>query len=98
MPAQTPSPFNGIFLLWALWGAIVDWRYKRRGGVKPTTRDRLLFVVGVGICLAILVSLGLGGARAESLGSLAGFFTIAVFALWELGRWRVRRVQSLKKF
>lgn len=98
MPAEPASPLNGIFLLWGLWGAIVDWRYKRRGGLKPTTRDRLLFVVGVGICFAILVWLGLSGARAESLGSLAGFFTIAVFALWELGRWRIRRGHPLKKF
>jgi drug/metabolite transporter (DMT)-like permease len=86
----------GLFLLWAFWGAIVDWRYKRRGGVRPTTKDRVLFLICFGVCLGGVLLLGYRGASADALGSLSGFLTIVLLSAWELGRWRIRRKHPVK--
>src|SRR5438105_2763752 len=32
-----------FILLLAIWGAIVDWRYKKDGGMRPTRKDRIFF-------------------------------------------------------
>jgi len=94
--ANEPLPnFSGIFLLWAIWGAIVDWRYVQRGGVRATGSDKLGGLVAVGLGLAMIVFLGVRGASAESLGSLTATVGTLVFSLWEFSRWRVRRKNPL---
>jgi len=90
----TASPENstsGLLMILAIVGAVIDWRYKRRGGVKPTKKDRLYFLAAVLLCGMTVGGLGIGGASAEALGSLTGFLTVLLFALWELGRWGIRR-------
>jgi len=92
LPATTPqNGTSGLLLILAIVGAVADWRYKREGGVKPTGRDRLYFVLASLLCVGFLTILGIRGASAEALGSLTGLFTVLLFAIWELGRWRIRR-------
>jgi hypothetical protein len=55
------------------------------------------FVGSMAVCGLILLLLGLRGATAEAIGSFSGFLTILLFALWELGRWRVRRAHPVKR-
>jgi hypothetical protein len=94
--ANTPPPnFSSIFLLWAIWGAVVDWKYVRRGGARATRSDRLCGLAAVGLGAALLVFLGVRGASAESLGSITALVGTLVFSLWEFARWRVRRKNPL---
>ena len=92
VPASTSANgTSGLLLILAIVGAVVDWRYKKKGGLKPTGRDRLYLLVACLLCVALLTVLGIRGASAESLGSLTGLFLVVLFALWQLGRWRIRR-------
>jgi hypothetical protein len=83
-----------FILLWAIWGAIVDWRYKRDGGVRPTRKDRIFFSVAVALCFAMFASLammrsGVGLAHPTEL------LLSVLFGLWELDRWRIRHRNPL---
>jgi hypothetical protein len=92
-----PSPFPGIALILAVWGAVVDWRYKRKGGKKPSKRDRLLFLIALALVVVLFIVLALIGVRdvAGMIGAATVDFGIVLFATWELGRWRVRRKYPL---
>jgi hypothetical protein len=80
-----------FILLWAIWGAIVDWRYKRDGGMRPTRKDRIFFSVAVALCFAMFASLAMmrsGVALAHPTELLLSI----LFGLWELDRWRILAV------
>ncbi len=82
---------NFVMILLAIVGAIYDRRYKKAGGKRATKNEKGLFAI---VCLAIvalLITLAVLGASAESLGEVTVYLAILMFALWELGRWRVRR-------
>ncbi len=90
--ANAPLPnLSGIFILWALWGAIANWRYVKLGGVRATRTDKLGGLAAVGLGLALIVFLGARGASAESIGSMTATIFAVIFSLWEFSRWRVRR-------
>jgi hypothetical protein len=94
--ANTPLPnFSGIFILWALWGAIANWRYVKRGGVRAARSEKLGGLAAVGLGLALIVFLGARGASAESMGSMTATMFALIFSLWEFSRWRVRRKNPL---
>jgi hypothetical protein len=94
--ANAPFPnFSGIFLLWAIWGAIVNTRYVRRGGVRATRSDKMGLLIAAGLGLAAIVFLGARGASAYSLGSTIGTIGTLIFSLWEFARWRARRKNPL---
>ena len=96
LPARAPQDSTyGVLLILAIVGATADWRYKKKGGVRPTVRERLYFGLAGVLCLALLILLGVHGSNAEALGSLSGFLAILLFVAWELGRWRVRRQHPL---
>ena len=95
-PAETNKGSMGIVFIVSAIAAFFDWRYKRQGGKKPTARDRWMFCAACGVCLICLATLGLmgasaGGDVAGALGEAIPGVLIVLFALWELGRWRVRR-------
>ena len=90
-----PPNVSGIFILWAVWGAIVDWRYIRRGGLNPSRNDKLSVLAAIGLCIGAMVLLGVLGATAEAEGRLASMGVTVVFGLWEFSRWRVRRKNPL---
>jgi hypothetical protein len=81
----------GIFLVLAICGAILDRKYKERGGLKPDWSERRPYLIAGGVCLGLMVFLGIRGGTAEAEADLAVFFGTLVFGLWEFGRWRIRR-------
>jgi drug/metabolite transporter (DMT)-like permease len=91
-PDQPQNPGTGILLLVSLVAAVIDWRYKRRGGVRPTAKERIWFAV---VFLVPGVFLNVWGIQnsvsGEALGRVVGTLLILYFAVWEFGRWRVRR-------
>jgi hypothetical protein len=91
------SPVPGIAFILAVWGAVIDWRYKRKGGKKSTKKDRLLFLAALGVVIVSFVVLGLVGSGdgAGIIGETIPPLAIVLFALWELGRWRTRRKNPL---
>src|SRR5438876_914235 len=93
-PGHTSNP-TGIILILAIWGAIADSRYKKAGGVRPTRRERLYLATGVLACVSFLVTIGLMGGSTRGLVRAAMFLAAILFALWELGRWRIRRSHPL---
>jgi hypothetical protein len=90
-PAPNESLMNATILFAAFIGTIQDWKYKRRGGRKPTSTDWKYLAVAVSICVGILVLLGLLGASPEVEGRLIVCFFAVLWGLWELGRWHDRR-------
>jgi hypothetical protein len=94
--ANTPLPNpSGLFLLWAGWGAIVNVRYVRRGGVRATKNSKIALLAAVGLGIALIAVAGFRGASAYSLGSLMATIGTLIFSLWEFARWRVRRKNPL---
>jgi hypothetical protein len=88
---QPADPATGFILLLAIGGAVVDWRYKRRGGLKPTRREYLCLGIAVLICVALILWMASIGRSPETLGHLTGFFLVVILGVWELGRWRIRK-------
>jgi hypothetical protein len=90
------TPTDALLLILAMWGAIIDSRYKRRGGKKPSKRDRIFFLAAA-LLLALPLSVAFVLLRANALafGFVSIESAILLFALWELGRWRVRRNNPL---
>jgi hypothetical protein len=98
--ANTPPPdVSGIFgicLVWGCWGAVVNRRYVRRGGVRATRNEKATLLALVGVGIAVLVVAGSRGVLSESLGALTVRIGGVILALWELARWRVRRRNPLR--
>ena len=82
---------DAVLLILAVWGAIVDSRYKRQGGKKPEKRHKILLLTATLLLVVpLLIVFGpLGNPLALVLLFLEA--TILFFAVWELGCWRVRR-------
>jgi len=95
-PEERPAnPLPGILLILAILGAFADWRYRRRGGLGPSGRERVLLVVAISMCAALMVVLGLMGADLEALGAASVQLGVLLFALWQFRRWRIRRANPL---
>jgi hypothetical protein len=95
----TPSPVPGVVLILAVWGAVVDWRYKRKGGKKSSKKDGLLFLAALGVVVvffAVWAVIGVGDV-AGTIGETSPFIAIVLFATWELGRWRARRKNPISQ-
>ena len=90
------TPTDALLLILATWGAIIDSRYKRRGGEKPNKRDRIFFLAAA-LFLAVPLSVTFVLLRTNALALAFVFIEAAIllFAVWELGRWRVRRNNPL---
>jgi hypothetical protein len=99
--APPPSSIPAVLLILAVWGAIADWRYRRKGGTKSTKREKIFFMAALALVGAVFITFWLvGGSRGagpEISGYTAVPFTILLFATWELGRWRVRHKNPLPK-
>ncbi len=97
-----PSPVPVLLLILAAWGAIADSRYKRKGGKRPTKREKVLLLSCIAVVITLLVVFAVRGATeaeatAHSIGYVTTQIAILLFALWEMGRWRVRRANPLPK-
>lgn len=75
----------------SVWGAIVDRRYMKRGGTRPS-RNELVGLVAVGLFLAVLLYLDYRfTAKGAFEARVALFSGIFLFGTWELERWKIRR-------
>lgn len=64
--------------LWAIWGAVVDYRYQLRGGTKPSRRDKVMLSVGVALVALALTFVGMtagAGALGTNTHSLPSCFS-----------------------
>src|SRR6266446_10802080 len=97
-PTTTPNVGPpDLFLILAIWGAIVDSRYKRRGGKRPTKREKLFFLSCIAVVVVLLFVVAALGASAYSIGYDTRMLAILLFALWEMKRWQVRHATPLSK-
>jgi hypothetical protein len=83
-----PNAGNFILLVLAVCGAIVDSRYKARGGKRAPKWTVLRLAAAFGL---LLVVVGLRGASEDSIIYLTVTFSILGFAGYEAWRWYVRR-------
>jgi len=91
------NPIPGGVLVLSVWGFIADWRYKRKGGKRPTKTDYIVLaviVVAVFGGIALLVHLQY---NTEILGEASVPLAIWIFGLWEFSRWRTRSKNPLPK-
>jgi hypothetical protein len=96
------NPLPAALFLLSIVGAIQDWRYKRKGGKRPSKRDRLLFLSAVLLVVGVFVAFwliggGSEGATPEIMGYASVPTVIVLFGAWELGRLRVRSKNPLPK-
>jgi hypothetical protein len=95
MQTQAPASILPLLCLWAIGGAIFDWRYKRGGGARSTTNARISFWVSLFAGASFLVLLGLRGTDAGVLGGLTADFSMSFVVVWQTWRWIVRRRHPL---
>lgn len=94
--ASTPSYIAcAILLILSIVGAIVDARYRAKGGDKPTSRDQLYLLIAALISLSLIIASALYAVSAENLGRITSLLMILLFAGWEIGRWNIRRKHPL---
>jgi len=79
-----------MIFLWALWGAVVDFRYQKNGGTKPTKRAWLILAIAVTASIARVLVLWFGGAAPLNVRDQACAFGMAIVIVWEFSRWQVR--------
>lgn len=95
-PAPQVRPL-GILLIASLCGAVVDWRYKRKGGKRSTAKQRIMFLSIIGAVALLFVALLALGADHYVIGETIVDVVILLFGLWEALRWRVRRHNPLQQ-
>ena len=87
--SSVPNPL-GICVIVGLIGAVLDWRYLKRGGLKPTRKQKLIAWATLAFCCVALILIGIFGSG-YFVGYVSVYFFITLFLLWEFQRWRVRR-------
>jgi phosphotransferase system glucose/maltose/N-acetylglucosamine-specific IIC component len=95
---------NAIILGLIIAGAICDWLYIKKGGVRPTRKDKRNLGIVVVVVLLSLVAVWLIGSWINpsgnipgAVGTLSGVMTLAIFGFWEIDRFRVRRKNPIPK-
>jgi|SRR6267378_236689 len=89
----SPSPVPGLLLIASIVGVVVDYRYKKAGGRKPSSRDRIFFLIVV-LAIAGLI-IWAASYNSEIAGMILVPIVIWLFFAWEVGRWRIRRKYPL---
>ena len=79
-----------LIFLWALWGAVIDFRYQKNGGTKPTKRAWFILSIAVAAAVARVLVLWFGGAPPLSVRDQACALGMAIVIVWEFSRWQVR--------
>ncbi len=91
------SALFGAIVIAGIIGAIMDHRYKKRGGLRPTKRHKIYLGAAGLVCIAVLVVFGFMGANPEWIGRRAANLGFLLLAAWELWRWTVRRDHPLNR-
>ena len=95
--SSNPSPIPFLLLILAIAGAIVDRRYKKAGGKPSSKRDKIFFWSLAGLFVVLFTVLGFMGAYPEEIAGASLSMALVLFAVWEFGRWRMRRKYPLPK-
>lgn len=72
-------------------GLFFDWRYLRRGGERPTTREKKYLAYAIGISIAGTAGFVFFTGNAAVAGEMSALLASTVLVLWSFRRWRVRR-------
>jgi hypothetical protein len=89
------STITGFIVIVSVVGAVVDYRYKRKGGTKSSRMDKSAFwSVGGGIALLFVV-LDVVGVKPGKLGGWSVDIAVLLFAGWEVRRWMTRQDHPL---
>ena len=91
------SSLLGMLMIAGVIGIVVDRRYKKAGGVRPTWKHRLYLGLGGLLCIALLVGCGMLGAEPEWIGRVAFNLCVLVLAAWEFWRWTIRRKHPVNR-
>jgi uncharacterized membrane protein len=92
MQQAAPNTGNFLLLVLAVWGAIADNRYTRKGGKRAPKWAAFKLAAAFALLLAVF---GLRGSSADSIACLAGTFFVVAFAGYEAWRLYVRRGNPL---
>ena len=90
-PSSSPVP--GLVLIASIIGAVVNYKYKKAGGRKPTSRDRIFFLMVVLVIVGLIV--WAASYNSEIAGMISVHIVIWLLFAWEVGRWRMRRKYPL---
>lgn len=92
MASQPPpqNPILGFVLLASVVGFIIDWRYKRKGGKRPTKTDYIILAIIVVVVFGGIAVLNHLNYNAEILVDATIPLVIWIFGMWEFSRWRTR--------
>jgi heme/copper-type cytochrome/quinol oxidase subunit 3 len=94
-----------IALVLAVLLAVDDWRYKLKGGTKPTRGEKTFLLVAI-LAFVVLeasafwfISASTDHEAAEraahGLGAISAFVLTFFFLGWQVKRWRIRRANPL---
>ncbi len=89
----SPSPVPGLLLIASIIGAVFDYKYKKAGGRKPSSRDRIFFLIVVLVIVGLIV--WAASYNSEIAGMISVPIVVFLFFAWEVGRWRMRRKYPL---
>lgn len=79
-------------LFWlGIAGLVMDWRYMKSGGVRPTREEKRYLAYAVALSVGAIVVLALLGGSAAGLGNMAGLLMSFIVFLWSARRYMVRR-------
>ncbi len=81
MAAQSPVPL--VVLLASIYEFFVDWRYKRKGGKRPSKTDYLILGIILIVVFGGITVLNYLNYNAEILVLAAVPLAIAIFGIWE---------------
>jgi hypothetical protein len=93
MAAQSPVPL--LVFLASIYGFFADWRYKRKGGKRPSKMDYLTLGVILVVVFGGIAVLNYLHYNAEILALACIPLAIGIFGMWELSRWRIRSKNPL---
>ena len=98
VPQTGPNAGNLLLLVLAVCGAVVDNRYKARGGRRESKDWWKVFLAFLGFVGVVFMYLGYHGADAGTYGTLTGNLVVWTFAGYELRRFLVRRASPLAPY
>ncbi len=94
---MTGDGTSGLLLILAIIGAVCDRRYLKAGGEPPSEKHYRLMFITVIVVIAFVAVLSLMSNHPGTVLIQVGFrFGIILFALWQFGRFRMRRKHPLR--